>query len=138
MFLNILLLKCSQLLPVAVRLSLRLSPVVSGCLRICEGYSVCSCVVYYIIYNNNNNNINNNINKRNSRELRPEPNTTGHNRTQPEIYLKKKQMNNKGMFKNHKYSKGFYMYLLDLEITEYKRTILKSQYNKMMNKEISY
>jgi len=42
------------------------------------------------------------------------------------------------MFKNQKYSNEFYIYLLDLEITEYKRTILKSQYNKMMNKEISY
>jgi hypothetical protein len=42
------------------------------------------------------------------------------------------------MFENQYYRNRIYLYLLDLEIIEYKRTVMKDLYNKMNNNEISY
>lgn len=42
------------------------------------------------------------------------------------------------MFENQYYLNRIYLYLLDLEIIEYKRTVMKDLYNKMNNNEISY
>jgi len=42
------------------------------------------------------------------------------------------------MFENQYYLNRIHLYFLDLEIIEYKRTIIKDLYNKMNNNEISY